>query len=209
MAVERRPTEHRRTEIVEAALRLIATQGIAELTNKKVADAVGLTTGALFRHFASMEEILCAVADRVSELLRATYPAADLPPVERLGRFVDARAATVGEHVGILRLVLSEQFTLALPKEAASRLREAVMESRAFLVKALREGQQRGEIRDDIPAEILTMVVMGTIQVAAFEMAQSGSMGGMRQVPGAAAPKWSPRAGLLKLLAPLPSKGVD
>lgn len=205
MAAERRPTEHRRAEIVDAALRLIATRGITELTNRTVADAVGLTTGALFRHFASMDEILCAVADRVSEMLRATYPPADLPPIERLGRFVDARAATVGENVGILRLVLSEQFTLALPEEAAARLGQAVMESRAFLVKALSEGQSRGEIRDDIPPEMLTTVVMGTIQVSAFERA----LGGTRSMRGGARPPGSPRATLMKLLAPLPSKGVD
>ncbi len=196
MAVERRPTEHRRAEIVSAALRLVATRGIAELGNRQIAEAVGLSTGALFRHFASMDEILCAVADRVHELLHATYPAADLPPEERIARFVDARAATVGENVGILRLVLSEQFTLALPREAAAKLHEAVMESRAFLTKALREGQKSGAIRDDVPAEVLTTVVMGTIQVAAFEAARSGGAGR----PGV-------RAGLMRLLAASPSQG--
>jgi hypothetical protein len=39
--------------------------------------------------------------------------------------------------VGILRLVLSEQFALALPREAAMKLQGAVMESRAFLKRAI------------------------------------------------------------------------
>ncbi len=200
MAMERRSTEHRRAEIADAALRLIATRGIAELTTRLVAEAVGLTTGALFRHFGSIDEILCAVVDRVEQLLRSTYPPADLPPVERLERFVDARAATVGENVGILRLVLSEQFALALPREAAMKLQGAVMESRAFLKRALEEGQERGEIRDDVTPDVLTTVVMGTIQVAAFDAA--------RGAPGSPG-RSGVRAGLLRLLAAPRKEGVS
>ncbi|MBK8254569.1 MAG: TetR/AcrR family transcriptional regulator [Polyangiaceae bacterium] len=172
MAAERRSTELRRVEIADAALKLIATRGIAELSTRLVADAVGLTTGALFRHFASMDEVLIAVVDRVDELLSAAYPPDHLPPRERIARFVDARAATVGEHVGILRLVLSEQFALALPKQAAQKLRAAVMQSRSFLEQAISEAQSRGQVRNDIPASVLTTVVMGTIQVAAFDAAR-------------------------------------
>lgn len=193
MAAQRRPTEHRRVEIAEAALHLIATRGIAELTTRQVAEAVGVTTGALFRHFASLDEILCAVADRVEEILRGTYPPEGLGPVEQLERFVDARASTVGKNVGILRLVMSEQFALALPQEAATKLQQAVKETRAFVGKAISEGQKLGEIRSDVAPEILTTVVVGTIQVAAFDAA--------RGAQGPAGRSTEVRAGLLRLLA--------
>lgn len=191
MAVERRSTEQRRVEIADAALRLIASRGIAELSTRLVAEAVGLSTGALFRHFGSLDDILCAVADRVLERLQGTYPPADLPPVERVARLVDARTAAVGEHPGILRLVLSEQFALALPRRAADRLQEAVASTRAFLIQALREGQERGEIREDVAAEALAAIVMGTMQMVAFET--------VRGVAGAEA-RARVRDGLMRLL---------
>lgn len=198
MPTPRRPTEHRRAEIAEAALHLIATRGIAELSTRQVAEAVGVTAGALFRHFASFDEILCAVAERVEEILRGTYPPEGLSPVERLERFIDARAATVGKNVGILRLVMSEQFALALPQEAARRLQQAIKETRAFVGQAISEAQQRGEIRDDVAPEILTTIVVGTIQVAAFDAAR-----------GASGPAGRPdvRSGLVRLLTTPPTKG--
>lgn len=191
MAQERRPTEQRRAEIADATLRLVATRGIAELSTRHVAEAVGLTTGALFRHFASLDEILCAVAARVHELLGSAYPPADLPPVERLERFIDARTATVGDNVGILRLVLSEQFALALPREAAEKLQGAVVESRAFLARTLEEGQTRGEIRDDVAPDVLAVIVMGAMQVAAGALARGTAKGRERT---------DVRAGLMRLL---------
>lgn len=186
MVAQRRATQDRRIEIADAALRIIATRGIAELSTKSVAEAVGLTTGAIFRHYESMDALLEGVVDRVDEVLRATYPPADLPPVERLERFVDARLAAVGERSGILRLVLSEQFSLALPEGAAAKLRGAVSETRAFLVATIAEGQRAGELRADIPAELLAMTVMGTMQMLAFAAAmgveRAGQGGGVRGV---------------------------
>lgn len=208
MAQERRSTEHRRAEIADAALKLVATRGIAELSTRLVAEAVGVTPGALFKHFASMDEILLAVVDRVEELLGGTYPPAGLPPLERLGRFVDARTVTVGENVGILRLVLSEQFALALPAEAARKLRQVVMASRGFLEQAVREGQERGEIRGDVPAESLVTVVMGTVQVAAFESAMRSAAGGGREGAGRMGGKrMTAREVLTRVLAPPGAKG--
>lgn len=206
MAKERRSTEERRVEIADAALRLIASRGIAELTTRLVAEEVGLTTGALFRHFGSIGDILYAVVERVVDLLGGTYPPADLPPMERLGRFFRARTAAVGEHPGILRLVLSEQFALALPREAAQRLQDAVMRTRGFLVEAIREGQEQGAIRRDVAAEQLAMVVMGTMQMMALEAARGA------EVPlghGPEAPLGNgPEAAILRMIA-APSRRGD
>ena len=53
----RKPTEVRRREIAAATLRVIGQQGASELTTANLALAVDLTPGALFRHFASLDEI--------------------------------------------------------------------------------------------------------------------------------------------------------
>jgi hypothetical protein len=86
---------------------------IAEPSTKAVADAVGLTTGAIFPgHFASMDEPLGAVAERDEPCLRQ-LPAGNLAPLARLVAFVEARPAVAGRS-GFSRW-LSDQFALALP----------------------------------------------------------------------------------------------
>jgi len=168
MRSRRRPTDERRVELADAALQIIATRGIAELNTKAVAEAVGLTTGAIFRHFASMDELLIAVAERVEAVLTESYPPEDLAPLDRLSGFIAARSAAVGDRVGILRLMLSEQFALALPEAAARRLRAAVAATRAYLVTTLAAAQAARQVRRDVEPEVLAVIVMGTIQMLAM-----------------------------------------
>jgi AcrR family transcriptional regulator len=188
----RRPTSDRQVELADAALHLIATRGIAALTTRSLAEAVGLSTGAIFRHHASLDAVLDAVVARVEEVLATTYPPAGLPPLERLARFVDARSAAVGDRIGILRLVLSDQFQLALPRRGSARLAACVQRTRAFVLGCLREAQAAGEVRADVPAEALAPIVLGTIQ----QLALSASTGPRRA--GAA----RVRDALLAVLAP-------
>ena len=101
-------------------------------------------------------------------MLEATLPPATLPPVERLERFVEARSTAVANQLGILRLVLSEQFLLALPKSASDRLSACVQRTRAFVIECVREGQESGDLRADLPIETLAPIVMGTVQMLAL-----------------------------------------
>lgn len=153
---------------MEAALRIIETRGIAALTTRALADEVGLTTGAMFRHFESLDALLDAVVSRVEAVLDATYPPKTLHPRERLVRFVELRAAAVGRQRGILRLILSEQFALALPASSAARLRRSVERTVGFVRDAVTEGQKTGAFRADVDGRALVALVLGVIQTLAL-----------------------------------------
>lgn len=168
MAETRRSTEDRQAELIDAALRIIATRGITALSTRALAAEVGLSTGAIFRHFATLDALLDGVVERVEAVLAATYPSDELPPLARLDAFVEARSTAVGNQLGILRLMLSEQFLLALPTQGSARLEACVQRSRAFVLACLREGQACGAVRSDVSAEALVPVVMGTVQMLAL-----------------------------------------
>ncbi len=164
----RRSSEDRQEELTDAALRIIASRGISALSTRALADEVGLTTGAIFKHFASLDGLLEAVVARVESVLDTTYPAADLPPLQQILGFVEARSAAVGNQLGIHRLVMSEQFQLALPEGASARLAGCVRKSRAFLRDRVLAAQGEGTVRDDVDAETLALMIMGTTQVLAL-----------------------------------------
>lgn len=164
----RKTTDVRRREIADAALEVVARQGVAALTTRVLADAVGLTTGALFKHFASRDALLLGMAERVHDLLQATYPDEALPPLARLERLADARLSLVAGRVGVLTLVLSEQFALALPDEAVRVLRGAIRDTHAYVARAIADGQAEGSIRTDVPAASLALLFMGAMQMTAL-----------------------------------------
>lgn len=171
MANLRRASEDRQVELIDAALHIIATRGIAALSTRSLAEHVGFSTGAIFRHFPSLDGLLDAVVAHMEAVLEATYPPRGLPPVERLMRFIEARCTAIGQRVGILRLVQSEQILLALPSLSAARLTTAVQRSREFVVACLREGQATGDVRADLDPSVLAVIVMGSMQMLALSTA--------------------------------------
>lgn len=56
-------TEVRQASLVEAALQLASQRSPADITTGELAQAVGITQGAVFRHFASKEAIWLAALD--------------------------------------------------------------------------------------------------------------------------------------------------
>jgi AcrR family transcriptional regulator len=97
--IRRAETGQRQTELADAALLIIATRGITALTTRALAEQVGLTSGAIFKHFASLDALLEAVVERVEAVLDSTFPEdATLSPLERLEHFIGARTTAVGER---------------------------------------------------------------------------------------------------------------
>ena len=185
MPTKRLSTEARQVELVDAALHLVATRGIAALSTRSLAEHVGLTSGALFRHFRTLDDLLDAVVARVETVLDATYPPEGLPAREQLVRFVEARSGAVGGQVGVLRLVLSDQFRMALPRQGSARLGACVDKTRNFLARVIRNGQLDGTIRDDVEPASLALIVMGAIQLKALSMSglPSGATGAAEVSP--------------------------
>ena len=63
------PRARRREQILDAAEILMAEHGILSVTMARIAAAVGLTPGALYRHFRSRDEIVAAIVERDLEEL--------------------------------------------------------------------------------------------------------------------------------------------
>ena len=162
------PLTPKQTEIADAALKIIGERGIAALTTASLAQELGVSSGAPFRHFESRDEILEAATQRVADMVANTYPKALLPPLERLQAFFLARVQTVGQRAGVARFIFSEQFALALPPAAAERMLDLVRGTRAFVLKALEEGIERGEIRKYLPPKALLPIVLGSLQHLVF-----------------------------------------
>ena len=63
MGVRRRPKD-RKDQIVEAARQLIVARGYRNVSMAEIAEAVGITAGALYRHFSNKAVLLGAVIDK-------------------------------------------------------------------------------------------------------------------------------------------------
>ena len=164
MAVRmRKPAAERRQEIGGAALQIVGRQGVTALTTANLAQEVDLTTGALFRHFATLDDVLREAVRQGLEKMESTFPDGSLPPLERISALAKNRVETLSWDPGLAWLVRSEQALLVLPGDAVDSLQEFVSRSRRFLLDAIQEGARQGSIRRDVEPEVLLVSVAGTI----------------------------------------------
>ena len=75
------PADRRRASAVEAVVALAARQNPGDITTAAIAERVGVTQAALFKHFPTKESILEAVMEWVAEqLLARVAQAAEAAP---------------------------------------------------------------------------------------------------------------------------------
>ena len=163
MTQTRRPGAERREQIAQAVLHIVGTTGITSLTTTAVAREIGVTSGALFRHFKSRDEILDEAVRYATRQIDKTYPDETLPAPERIVALARNRLLVLRSEPGVAWLLRSEQASLALPKDAVRLLHSRIERTKQYILDAIEDGVAEGSIRGDIAPEILLVPIVGTI----------------------------------------------
>ncbi len=175
----RKPADARRREIADAALRIVAGQGLARFTALSIAREVGVSDAALFRHFPTMDAIVLAVVDRVEEILFEGFPPPDADPIARLGRFFERRVAVVRDNPGLARVIGSELLAQVAPPEGVARVAGFRRRSRAFVHRTLLEARRKGLLARGLAPDEATVLVLGAI----LALGHAGLGGAERGLP--------------------------
>lgn len=171
----RERSETRREQIVDAALKVVAEDGLGRFTTAAIARVVGVTDAALFRHFESKEAIVLAAIDRIERVLFADFPPRDADPVERLGAFFVARVRAVSGLPGVADVMFSEQLAQAAGPEGVRRVRAMQHRTVAFIRECLSEAERQGRLRDDAAPDDLFVLVRGALLALLHPDARKGN----------------------------------
>ena len=161
---ERQPTEERRRQIADAALRIIAENGLRRFTAAELGRVVGIADGTIFRHFRNKQEIVAAAVERMGEILFADRPPENDDPLERLGLFFLQRVEMLQAHPYVAQMMFSNQLSLAAGSNAAAEVRRLQERSRSFVRDCLEEAGARGLLQRDLPVDDLLLLVLGALQ---------------------------------------------
>jgi TetR/AcrR family transcriptional regulator len=177
----RLPTEARQAEIVTEALRLAQSNSPASITTTDLAGAVGVSQGALFKHFASKEAIWLAVMVWVTEhLMRSLHEAAQQAPTpaEALRCVFDAHVRFVITHPGVPRVIFHE---LQQPEDSTikQQVRGLMQSYRQLLIALLQSSVQRGEAAAGLDVSAAATLFMGIVQGLVMQSMLSGQIANM------------------------------
>ncbi len=151
-----RPTgnhDAKRAELLKAVTTVIAEEGYANASLRKVAQRAGYTTGAVTYYFANKDELITALVesrfDRYDAMLEVAREQPDIPALIR--RWL---AMTTGDSQ--YWPVMSELLVHARSEPAlAALIRTRYARYRDMHASIIKSAQARGAIRDDIPADLL------------------------------------------------------
>jgi len=162
-----RRLEHTRSLLLDAAEDVFAEKGFTAATLDDIAYAAGYTKGAIYKHFATKEELFLAVSDRYWRRYFDTF-AEVMATADQVGpRELDeiaVRWRELSRDRGAEHAALGHEFTLYLLRNPEAR--ERVAAKRAEVVDALAafivKGLDRLGGKLTIPARTFAQVLIAT-----------------------------------------------
>ena len=156
----------RRAQIIEQARVLVSERGMEGLTIKNLARAVGVTEGAIYRHFLSKQEILLGLIDyieaRLGERLLESGSNQETP-LETLRNVLTTQLSLAERQQGALSVVMAEVL-LNGSQQLRQRMMEVVTHYLSMLEEVLRTAVQQGQVSPDTNVRTGAFFFFGVIQ---------------------------------------------
>ena len=168
---DRFPADSRKQQIVETVLELVATRGTEAVSAQLVADAIGVTQPAIFRHFPTKEAMWLAVMDWLEHRLVAIYSAAgdngeaDLVVLSCV--FLE-HVKLIERYPALAKLVFSDHLRLQYPSLQA-RFGKIHKAYAARLAAAINRAKSDGAVGDAVAAKDAATMFLSLIQGLGFQ----------------------------------------
>ena len=164
---KRKSAADRRAEIVQTAIRLSARIGPDRVTTQHLADEVGVTQPAIFRHFATKGDIWLAVGDHIvaemNGLQKNGTGNAEADPHGELQRVVGHHFVHISEQPAIPAILYSRELQ-AESDVLREKFSDVLDQRRLALAGIIRIGQARGVHRSDLVAEDAAQLIAEAVQ---------------------------------------------
>ena len=165
MAEAKLETEIRREQIAEAAMNLIAAQGLRRMSIAAVARRVGIVPSGIYRHFKNKDEIIHAVLDRVGCRLTENVETARREsddPLDQLKGVLMRHIRFIREGRAVPRMIFADD-----AQTDSARLKQHVIKVFSGYIGQIAEivgqGQSQGCIRPDAEPRTVAMMLMGIV----------------------------------------------
>ena len=157
----------RQKEIIVSGLSIIADRGIQSLSIRNVANRVGISEPAIYRHFENKNDLLLHIThyiiDDWENVIRQNWNV-DIPALDELGLIMREVVHSFAEDEN----VAAASYSLLLLQKDKPILQKIQSVIELAIVRTdgiLEKGQEAGEVRNGIPARELAMIIFGALRL--------------------------------------------
>lgn len=166
MIQRRENTLVRQRQIISAARKLIAKYGSEHVTVRRMAKEIGVSEGAIYRHFKSKRDVLSFLVDDIEDNLIADIEnnySAGLSALETLERIIMSHISSIEQRKGVSFQVIAEIVSLG-DKKLNKKIYDVINKYTGRIKDILTEGVKAGVIRPDIDPEATATLFFGMTQ---------------------------------------------
>ena len=165
----RQTTTIRKQQIIEAARRLITDKGMESVTIDAIAETVGFSEAAIYRHFSSKQQILHQlIIDLEHDLLACVASAQTTEPnaLRVLECILEAHLADVEGSRGVSFIVVAGAMSFE-GIGLSHRIREMLDRYIESIKEVMRRGVGEGEFHENLNVDAAAFTFLGMIQSTA------------------------------------------
>lgn len=160
----------RQKQILEKAIKIIANDGIQNLTIKNLAKAVGVTEAALYRHYENKHAIMLAVTDLFEEFSTNKHPGNGIAGIKS---FVTDRYKKFAESPELAKVMFSEAIFIN-NEELSERMRMIMHSHRKEIETMISDGKKSGEINPELDPKSIFRIVVGSMRLLVTQWCYNG-----------------------------------
>ncbi len=169
----RLPQDERRSQIIDVSMKIINEEGYASFTTRRLAQQIGISEPALYRHFSSKDEIIISILQKMDELWSGIVSGIEKTPdlEEKLCLFVTGHFRYIESNPDILAILFADEY-LRLNENVRQQLFQVTDKRYSYLYKLLDGGIKSGKIKGSNP-EALAIIIIGAIRTTALNWRNS------------------------------------
>jgi TetR/AcrR family fatty acid metabolism transcriptional regulator len=165
----------RQKEIIGKAINIISEKGIQELTMKNIAGRINVTEPAIYRHFDNKMNILLAILEYYKteiEILRKKSEEEE-GCLKKIESYTEGHFKNFKKQPAVASIFFAEEIFIS-DKVLSKKIWEIIDLNQQYIIKTIEEGIAGKEIRNDIPAEYLSIMIMGSFRLLIRKWRSSG-----------------------------------
>ena len=155
----------RQNQIIQESIQLIAEKGIQGLTIKNISKAIGISEPAIYRHFENKDDIILAIISTMKQTTEEELSHVDEnnPTIDKIKKMIQGHTNRFIKNPSLTAIIFSEEIfnnnsILAKPIRIMMKLNQNK------LIAMIEKGQASGDVRVDIQAEQISLMVIGSFR---------------------------------------------
>lgn len=167
----------RQQDIINAAINIIARQGFQELTTKRLAEVVGVSEAALYRHFESKTDLIHKILEYFQSLAHqamGNIHAEIADPLEQVKSFVMNRYKLFMDNPDLAKVMFSEEI-FENDRSLAEHNLTIMHIHRDQLIQSIKAAQMKNQIRKDLEAIQLFRIIVGSMRLLVLQWQLGGN----------------------------------